>query len=421
MANYKSIEKEKKEREPIDLETAIELVRNLRLKEREAKPEKIKENAVRSLPFDARERIQAKLEEERKELLDEGIAEDVVNRLIARRAEKEALTFREAYEDKRFFVGENERMPKDEYAKMEIQDEMDKIFSNKPTVEDLQKIARLSFDANGLKAVNDLSASHEKGTEFLRRIAEVFHNPDGPTRKWLKEKGISKILATAGGGDEYGVMLVADRPIDSETIAEAVRRFEDEVSALDVSDLVNLEDPEVLMRLGNISEGVFRRMSKEEQLAEIAKIKSSIPDGFKFRATVSGGGATLTEGMEYVLKETVPLDKRFDPDKDSYRRALEKIMGGIWDLADKKAESAKREFKANLQDSKDPKERFYFQILGRTAEEKRLQKENIELINQRNKLKAFIESAKARQEAGVSAEEILKRLFEEYEQGDGNR
>lgn len=409
MPNSK-FEEEKKETEPISLESAVEILRALRQKEQETKPEETVERALQELPTDARERLQAKLNAEREDLLAEGIDEAVASRIIAKRAEKEALTFREAYEDKRFTVGNNERMPKDAYAKAEIQDEMDKIFSNKPKKEDLEKIARLSFDANGLKAVNDLTASHKKGDEFLRRIAKVFHDPEGPTRKWLKEKGVTKILATTGGGDEYGVMLVADQPISKEVIDEAIRRFENEVSAIPVSDLLDVEDPEVILRIGNVPDSEIKRMSKEERAAKVKEIKEKeIPEGFKFRATVAGGGATLAEGLKFALEEAKP-DNRLYLDKDNYRRALEKIMGGIWDVADKKGADSKKTFKEMLNKSGDPKEKFYGLLLTRTAEEKRLAEENAKLSEEVKKRQDLIEVIKKEVEIGMPPEKILELI-----------
>ncbi len=391
---------EQKEKEPrLDVGEALKNLRELRLKERKEKPREAQENALLTLPSVARERLEAKLEAGRRELLGEGIPEATAERIIARRAEQEALTFREAFEDKRFSVGKGERMPKDEYAKAEIQDEIDALFGDEPKVEDLKKIARLSFDANGLKAANDLSASHEKGTEFLRRIAEVFHNPNGQTRKFLKEKGITKILATTGGGDEYGVMMIGEGPLPASVIAEAIKGFEDEVAALDVSDLVDFEDEGVLMRFGGVPESAAMRMDKKDREAKLKEIKSQIPQGAKFKATVSGGGATLADGLERALGES---GDRGLKDEEEYRRALQKIMGGIFDAADENAVRAKNEFKAHLRESADKREQFYSQLLARTAEAREMERKITDQAKEIEALKAELARLQALEAARAS-------------------
>lgn len=426
---------EQKEREKsVDIGAAVRSLLELRANDRaekESNPAKAVETALLALPGAVREQILGKLALEREEFIfkftqkleaegfkDKKLTEEFVAGLadsqMSNRAEKEALTFREAYEDKRFLVGEGERMPKDEYAKAEIQDEIDALFASEPKVEDLKKIARLSFDANGLKAANDLSASHEKGTEFLRRIAEVFHNPNGKTRKFLKENGVDKILATTGGGDEYGVMLVGDSPIAPEVISEAIKSFEEEVAGLDMSDLVDFEDEGVLMRFGGVSESEALRWSKEERDAKIKEIKAQIPKGAEFKATVSGGGATLADGLERALSET--SGDRGLKDEEEYRRALQKIMGGIFDAADENAVRAKNEYKSALRESRDPNEKFYSQLLARTTEAREMErkiadqaKELAEAKAKAAEMKALLESYAA---AGTLPPEVAKAMLE---------
>lgn len=417
MPNYSEIETSEKKESFTDVERALEYLKKISLEEAEKGPEKKIEEAFKEIPKVTRERLQEKINEERKKLVELGLSEDKVDQFIADRAAEETQNFREGYEDKRFLVG-GERMPKDEYAKIEILDEFDKIFeSGKPIKEELEKIARLSFDANGLKAANDLSGSHEKGTEFLRRIAEVFHNEEGPTRKWLREQGVSKFLATTGGGDEYSILLFSEKPIDASIINEAVRRFESEIAALDVSDLVDFNDQEILLRYGGISEEVFLRLPKEEQETKLKEIKSQVPEGFKFLATASGGGIVCSEALKYAIEEALPPDQRLKPG-DTYQRSLEKIMGALWSAADKEAEKKKREFKESLRKSSDPRELFYNKVLARSKEARELEKEIEDLKKENADLKRIMMEeipnlVDALAKAGVSPDKLVSSIKEE--------
>ncbi len=400
---------------PRDLNEALKNLREMRVREvgPEADPEARFETALETLPSAIREKLQAELEEERRELIENGMDEEKARGYIARRAEKQANTLRQGFEDQRFAFGDKERLFKDNYAKLEIQDQIDKLLDNDPQIEDLKKIARLAFDANGLKAANDLSGSHEKGDEFLRRIAEVFHNPKGPTRQWLKKQGVGKILATTGGGDEYNVLLTAEKPIDSEVISEAIKRFEKEVTALKVNDLVDFDNEETLFRYGHVSPAEWNRLNPKEKKAQLEKIKAEIPPGAEFKASISGGGATLADGLARAVEGG---NKNAIAETDSYRRALEKIMGGLLDVADINANGAKTEFKNNLRQSRDSKDRFLSGLLARTAEARGLEQKIGDQADQIARFKALLKETVGMVEAvgaaGLAPEQLKKMLLE---------
>lgn len=371
MAEERTGGKESRESErPFDFGEVIRSVQERRAEEmqsREGDPTARFERALESLPFEARSGLQARLEKQRARLLKEGVPEEAAARIIAENAEDEAARLVEDYADKRFELGEDgkDRIFGHDYAKMEIRERVDELLESDPTENGFRKIALLSFDANGLKAANDLSGSHKIGTEYLKRIVEVLHAPEGPTRKWLKEKGISKVLATTHGGDEYNVLLSSDKPIDDAVISEAIERFETEVSSMDVSDIVDFDDPEVLLRFGNVAPGEWARMDDAQKEEALRKIKDRLPPGAKFRATVSGGGAVLADAMAESMGGE---GKNALEPGDSYRRTLDKIMGALLDSADRSGSAAKAEFKNSLRESSDAMDRFYGEVLVRTAE-----------------------------------------------------
>jgi hypothetical protein len=147
-------------------------------------------------------------------------------------------------------------------------------------------------------------------------------------------------------------MLFAKDEISEELIQEAIERFEAEIRVLNVSDLINFSDPEVLQR---------SELTKKE-----------IPSDFRFRATASGGGATLLEGLTYALSKGNRRLNPNDKSKRAYERALGKIMGGLWDASDEKAAARKNDFKQGLQESSDPADLLYAKLLLRTPEAREL-------------------------------------------------
>lgn len=407
--------KEEERERGFGLREALKLLKEKREEVADSSPKERYQGAFSDLPSSVRDNIEVKLYVELEDMLEKGVInKKQKDEYLATRAEQEARVFESTYLDKRFLTGNGKelRVPKDEYAKADILDDIDRLIETNPGAEDLRKIARLSFDANGLKAANDLSGSHEKGTEFLRRIAEVFAREDGSTRVWLKEKGVTKILATTGGGDEYGVILVSDKePISPELLAEAVSRFESEVAAVDVSDIVDFKDPEVLMRFGGISEAESARMGSEAKEAKLKELRAAIPEGAIFKASISGGGATLAEGFERAI--SADGDRRISK-TDSYRRVLQKIMGAIWDVADEDALDSKNEYKSLLRESADPVKRFESQLLARTAEsralEAKLAEQAQELTAKTGALEDLLLMVQAMETGGISPRDLRKTL-----------
>jgi|GEM_PF-6330300 len=397
---------EKRESEGrFNLAEVIKNIKELRaeaLRSSEGEPGARFEKALESLPLEARTSLQNRLEKQRSRLLKKGLDEKAVAELVAEMAEDEANRLSEDYADKRFELGEDgkDRIFGHDYAKMEMREQIDNLLENDSTEDGFRKIALLSFDANGLKAANDLSGSHDTGTKYLKRIVEVLHAPEGPTRKWLHEKGIDKIVATTHGGDEYNVLLASDKPIDKSVVAEAITRFEEEISSLDVTDIVDFENTDVLLRFGNVSPAEWSRMDEDEKAVALAKIKDRLPPGAKFRATVSGGGSVLADAMS----ESMGTDgKNAMEPGDGYRRTLDKLMGALLDSADKSGSAAKMEFKNSLRDSSDALDRFYGEVLVRTAEARTQEQKIAEQAVLNAKLKNVLEETQAMLAAVTSA------------------
>ena len=250
------------------------------------------------------------------------------------------------YQEQRFTVGEGESLSNLAYGRKKIVENIREFVGDpKAEAEDLQKVALLSFDANGLKGVNDLS-THDQGDNYLQRIAEVLHNPEGQAALFLKKQGATKIIAmSAGGGDEYGVLIRSEKAIDENMITAAVKMYEKEISEIDVSDLVKIDDPAVKKKL------------------EDKGVKMNVPEGFKFLASASGGGATLYDGLKGAFGS--PENKNHILESDPAVDAFNKIMGETWNAAEHSANTFKSEYKLSLLTAPEgSRHRFYGEILN---------------------------------------------------------
>lgn len=357
-----------KERQLQEIFEALVKNRGQEASERTMHPDEWLSERIESLPTRAREDVLA---------YEKGLEEDGVTDPEKRMqyVESKISAFEQTYQDFRFSVGKDEHMLKKEYAKEQAVDWLNEALGEKPGLEDLRKVALLNFDANGLKAVNDLSGSHEKGTEYLRRIAEIFHDQSSPEAAWLKNQGVKDILPVTAGGDEYSVMIRADAPIDAKVVGQAVRMYEDAISRIDISDLVDFSREEAKLRFLGVSETLFEQMGETERAELLSGFDKEMPAGFKMRASASGGGTTLYEGLLRAVEHaTKPILA-----SDSFDRSVQKIMGGTWDAADKAAMETKIVYKEYLRTDNDDEndqrsesakesDKFYSKVLARTSE-----------------------------------------------------
>ncbi|MFH1046972.1 MAG: hypothetical protein V1738_01615 [Patescibacteria group bacterium] len=291
--------------------------------------------------------------------------ETELNQLFKQRdnfLERELLMFDLAYSDSRFKFegpdGQEERMMKDAFGKLKTIDWVKDMYrTGQPKIEDFDKIARFSFDANGLKAVNDLSGSHNKGDEYLKKIAEVFRNPHSPGMKILRDLGATEILPLLGGGDEYSVLVKSDQPLQPANLEQALAEFKRDIESLDVSNLVDFSDPKVLERSG----------------------LKDMPANFKMRASASASVATLGEGLKQTMSDP-RQKKRLTGGESSLDIQIGKLVGGLWDISDKKADDDKKIFKRRLAASKQIEDQIYSRVLKRTDEARNTENTINELV-----------------------------------------
>lgn len=324
------------------------------------------EDEIKNLPKELKEKISVRITE----LKEWGI----IGEKLVEATKTIIREIKESYLDKRF------DMPNKPFAKIETINKIDHLLGKKPKIQDLKKIARVSFDLNGLKAVNDLTKSHEKGDEYLNIIASALK--DEKIAQWFKEKDI-EILATADGGDEFGVILNSDEDIDYDILDEFMKKIKNILlKNPEAKKILNFEDEKIILAFNGISKKEFKNKDEIKQKEIIAYLKKQVPKNFKFIATVSAGAATLYESFENT---DIAIG-------DSYEKSLQKMMGSLFDLSDAEMQLNKNNFKDKLSKSDDPHKQFLLKIYSRTDSERKIKEENTRLKEENTRLKKMIET-----------------------------
>jgi len=323
-------------------ESIIE-ARLLNLHEAKEKEEKDGEQnfpkIVEQVPKDLRPDIQEKFER----LKSYGLSE----KQLIYELKLEVRDLKSTYEDKRFEI------PNGSYLRYEISHLVDSLVNEKVNITKIRGLGLINFDVNGLKAINDI-AGHEKGNEYLRKIVNVLKN--GHTTKDLEDNGV-KVFVSSNGGDEFAVILSDDVNLTEIQngqifINKIMKYYQEEVSQIDTSDLIDFSHPEVLKKFEGIE----------------------IPRGFKFIASISGGTALLEEIL--IDENTF---RSIESEDLEYTDKLNRIIGHLFEKSDKRSKNDKDLFKKDLEQSTDSNKLFLSLILKRNMETAQLEIENREL------------------------------------------
>jgi diguanylate cyclase (GGDEF)-like protein len=268
-----------------------------------------------------------------------------------------------SYIDKRF------EAPNQNYLRLETNRKIDQVINDNPNETKINGIGMLSFDLNGLKAVNDLNG-HLAGDTYLKRAAEIFKN--GKTTQKIKARNIEVFFA-AGGGDEFSILLSGEENLSDETngkslIEQLKAEYEEEIAAIDCSDLIDF--------------------SKKDTASKFKEIE--IPKDFKFHASVSGGFSTLRESL---------IDYFDNPGEDengrTYQTTLFALMGRMIDTSDKREREKKQAFKEKIAGG-DEKEKFLGLLLKRNSETMEIEQKNQELKEKISALEKKLKKPKSK-------------------------
>lgn len=269
-------------------------------------------------------------------------------------AEIRSREIKETYLDPRF------NMPNKSFAKLDTMQSIDSLLEGEVALEDLKRVARVSFDLNGLKSVNDLTRSHENGDQYLKLVVDILKKDE--LAAWLKEKNI-EVIVTADGGDEFGAILKSDKEISADVLNEFMDKVENELSQDErASEILDFSDEKIILAFAGISEADLATKTMEERQKILEDTKKEIPADYKFKAIVSSGAATLYDSFANVKIS----------DEDDYERTLGKIMGSIFDKSDENMQIRKEGFKDGLGKSNDLKEKFLAKVYSRNRSEAEL-------------------------------------------------
>lgn len=218
-----------------------------------------------------------------------------------------------AYRDGRKYLGLYNR----KFAEHKVAETILKIMSLKNLSEEaLYSLARINFDLNGLKALNDL-AGHDAGNRGLELFAEMLKS--GKTSNWLRGHGV-KVVVSAEGGDEFGMILIARqdlRPVKQ----ELVDRFVAETRDIDATEFINFKDPHVIENL------------------HLLGIADEVPSDFRFELSTSVGIALLGEALSNTNVST---------EGSGYMEIVERVTDKMFEIADKRSMVHKSAYKEEL-------------------------------------------------------------------------
>lgn len=304
--------------------------------------------------------------------------------------------------------GKEIMMPNKGFAKFEAQQAISEILEHDPSPEDLKRVARISFDLNGLKAVNDLNASHEQGDAYLLLVKNVLE--DSEIMAFAAQKGL-KYIATRDGGDEFGLIITSSSEIKADSLNELRQKIEEKLSSnVEAANCLDFSQDKIILHYNRITgdkEKEFYAKPPEEREALLAQYRAEIPEGFKFQAFISSGACTLYDAMVDPLNDK-DGDNRINED-DSSGRMLKKMMGCLFNTSDARMQASKSQFKNNLAEGNDH-EKMMARIYARTAKEEELQKKIDDMMGTVKNLEDLKKVDQELKTLGTSEDERNKRL-----------
>ncbi|HEY4504628.1 MAG TPA: hypothetical protein VJI73_02560 [Candidatus Paceibacterota bacterium] len=219
-----------------------------------------------------------------------------------------------AYLDRRKYLGMYNRM----FAEYKIAEYIQAIIAKSSLDEkDLYILARVNFDLNGLKALNDL-AGHDVGNRGLKLFANILNF--GASTLWLRDELELEVISSAEGGDEFGLVIFGQQDL-REYHEEITSRYFEEVYKADVSHLINFENEKVRDNLRALG------------------ISDDVPKDFKFKMSTSVGLCMFGEAMDIV---------EVSREGAKYEELVMEITNAMFALADERSMKHKNAFKQKL-------------------------------------------------------------------------
>jgi hypothetical protein len=225
-----------------------------------------------------------------------------------------------AYKDPRRYLDMYGR----NYQELLLSDFISEICETDYSEEDWHRIARLNFNLNGLRTINNFGVDgHSSGNRLLEQFASILKN--GRTVKALESLGI-RVIPSAEGSDIFGWVMYG--PHDLRLILSVAEELLlQEAQEADVSHLINFNDERVQSVLKNI----------DGELKPEMRIMASL------------GSATLGEVLENI---DIPRDME-------YTELSKILLNNMFKAADERAKSFKEVFKRKMKEENPPLYHLY--------------------------------------------------------------
>lgn len=238
-------------------------------------------------------------------------------------------------------VTDDEKMPNEAYARLNAMEKIDALFNQEkdPAPEDFKRIAHVTFDLNGLKAVNDYNShDNKKGDMYLLLAAKSISSPR--VIKYAEENGIrfEPNRVTRDGGDEFSAIITSDSELTKEKLEGFILTVQASLwDNPDIAKLLDFDNPEVLAHHTGAPVSEIRNIDE-------FKKAHSIPLNYKYHGAMSGGAVTLYDALA-----NKDLDEKNKTSlNDQYPQMLQKMMGAMFSLSGKKMDTDKKRFKDGL-------------------------------------------------------------------------
>ncbi|MDD4902734.1 MAG: hypothetical protein PHE24_06395 [Patescibacteria group bacterium] len=346
------------------------------------------------------------------ELEKYGVPKEFRDSMVKTEVDIDSRETQASYRDKRI------DMPNQELAKLETMRALSEVLDHEPTLEDLKKVARVTFDLNGLKVVNDYSGDYAKGDLYLRLMKKALENDEV---KDFAEDNRFKFTACREGGDEFSAIITSEIPLTEEVLNGFIKKVKNLLeNDSDAENCLNMDDDETILRWKHKVPAVEGRrlelaklraggreikddykFTKEEQdeadrLGEkwkteaLVEYRKEIPPGFKFKGRVAAAAATVYDG----LMDERNAGRNVIGENDNYEDALVKMTDCEFASGDKDMHVEKVTGKAGMYGKKDtdPYEYFLVQLYdstrsGEQAEELDRERKKSEALNALNVLR----------------------------------
>ena len=220
--------------------------------------------------------------------------------------------------------------------------EVRKMAGEDMTPEKFERMGVIFFDGNGIKSLHKFMMYDDVST-YLKTCAQLFTDPNGPTREWLNGQGAS-FIPMAVGGDEIVLLVYSEHSV-KDILPEIMEKFQTEIaSSQKLSEVVNF-DSKKLLRKFRFPEGTAQStMSADEEEQALHQFRvQTFPK--KWEASFSAGFIDLSEALKLFVGKRSVAEVFEGYNFDEIRAALFHLMMGVAEVRQAENKSA---FKAAL-------------------------------------------------------------------------